>query len=820
MLKQEHQELLIKYIKDLQLGGKISKLVYQKGKKLYEMGYCHLLASSTEQQEYLIIDDYQDFSVTISFQDNKINSHCNCHASGVCSHSYAATLQSLQDLSRSLQVNQEGAIKYSREGMMKRVIEERQQRAKEEEYLIHFSDNIYGEHHLQSESGKSYQISFYNFESKLGYCSCPDYQTNKLETCKHLMYAFDAFEQKHHGIDLSLQHYPFLEIYRHPLHDYQISWFYPHKPSSEIAIIIEEYFDKNQLFKEEKKNSLYLFIEKIRKFKSVKIRPEVQTYISCYFEEKSLTEMFRESRFNPNLMQKKLFPFQIEGIQFLAPKKGSILADEIGLGKSAQALGTALFKSEIIGFKSIKILCPTHLMQHWENEINLWVPPSKQSLFKLESFENLNTKESVDFIIIDEAQKIADYDSSLLQQLHKISFKHILLITDSKIENSLIKFYAVSGLIDKYLLTPLWELSYKHCLFNSTNPDEIIGYYNLGNLPKRLKFVYIRREKDEISSQFPSSDIVIIPIALDKNLKNIQSNLSHKTLELLRKKKANQYDIIQLKQYLQDLLKLSLYSLSTNQKPSLSPKLIEFQHFIRHKLNLKQNEKVLIFADDLQIQIHIKRLIEGERKAAQIIQEGQTNFDENIQYFIGREILQEDIPKVQHIVYFHIPQNPDLIYKRNKILETSMQQNRLYLLKTKRSLEGIICEWYQKKSAFLNQFFDFLNRNSTEQPLSMRLQEELIHQLTAFAQMNPVSTNPKQKIQMDLFGETIVAEKAKPIEQAIETGELNSFFEQIFKSFTAFENLNKKWKKEIAQGHFEISEENQELVIRIKKKSV
>ena len=100
------------------------------------------------------------------------------------------------------------------------------------------------------------------------------------------MFAFQEFEKKHQGNSLPNQSYPFLEIFRHPLFDYQISWFYPHEAKPEIQEILDEYFDKNQLYKANKQKDLHLFFEKLQQYKSVNIRPEVKLYIEEYYERR------------------------------------------------------------------------------------------------------------------------------------------------------------------------------------------------------------------------------------------------------------------------------------------------------------------------------------------------------------------------------------------------------------------------------------------------------------------------------------------------------------------------------------------------------
>jgi len=822
MSKDEHQELLSRYIKDIQMSGKLSRLSYQKGQQLYEMGHCHLLTSSPNQYVFKVTDEYEDFEVQIQIESQKPSSKCSCQSIEICSHAYAAFLQTHQELSRSLQPKQDGAIKYSREGMIKRVLKERQERAKMEHYDLDFADNIHGEHLLKTAQGKAYKLSFYNFEKKLGYCSCPDYQTNKLETCKHLMFAFDAFEKKFNGLHIPQQTYPFLEIFRHPLHDYRISWFYPHQPSFKMLEILEEFFDEKQLFREEKMQDIHRFLEKIQIQKSAKIRPEVIEYISSYFDEQSLKKLFIKNELPSDMLINKIYPFQKEGIQFVGSRKGCILADEIGLGKTVQAIGAALYKAKILDFKKVTILCPDPLIEHWEAELDKWVPATLKPSFTLESFNQINLIRKTDFLIIDEAQKIDDYSSSLLGQLHQLSYKHILLITDSRIESSLMKFYAMAGLIDQYLLTPLWELSYQHCLYDAADPEKMVGYYNIEQLHKRLKDFYLRRNKSDISTQIPNADKILIPVALDLQLQTEQSGFCKKVVNIMQKKSLSQYDHLQIKSLLKQLLHLGQYTINISKRQVSTPKLREFQHFIIHKLHLIKDEKVIIFADELRIQEQIKRLLQNRQKSVQIIDKAQQTDDDTIQFYITKEQLQKELPAAKHFLYFHVPYLISAIAKRQQLLSnapTGIKQNSIFIFKTANSLESIWYQWSDTKPYLMQQINDFLKDGSVNNQMSLRLREELIHILKSLIIPVNHASDQRSEVQMDLFTNEIHLSKTlekNTLTTDLTNNSLNTFFVKLKQSFDVFENLDKGIQDQIRAGEFQISKESGDLIIRIK----
>src|SRR5699024_4399028 len=123
---------------------------------------------------------------------------------------------------------------YTREGMIKRVMQERRDKARRADYRIEFAKNIYGEHILTNEKGVRYKITLRDFENETGYIDNPDLRTNKLGSIKHIMYAFDQLKSDEVLFDILSKQYPFIEVFLDPLHDYRITWYYPHEVHPEI----------------------------------------------------------------------------------------------------------------------------------------------------------------------------------------------------------------------------------------------------------------------------------------------------------------------------------------------------------------------------------------------------------------------------------------------------------------------------------------------------------------------------------------------------------------------------------------------------------
>lgn len=91
-------------------------------------------------------------------------------------------------------------------------------------------------------------------------------------------------------------------------------------------------------------------------------------------------------------------PYQLAGAEFLAARTAALLADEPGLGKSAQAIIAA----DTAGAGRVLVICPASVVENWRREIEMW----SLGLFDFEvlSFDRASqATPGFDTLIIDEA---------------------------------------------------------------------------------------------------------------------------------------------------------------------------------------------------------------------------------------------------------------------------------------------------------------------------------------------------------------------------------------------------------------------------------
>lgn len=156
------------------------------------------------------------------------------------------------------------------------------------------------------------------------------------------------------------------------------------------------------------------------------------------------------------------FPYQLDGIAFLFPRYACVLADEMGLGKTMQAISAIrllLCSGEV---RSVLLICPKPLVSNWLREFRVWAPEipvaaiegnaakrdfqwrSPEVPVRIANYELLmRDKETVlesglhfDLVLLDEAQRIKNKNSSTSEIVRAIPRTRSWALTGTPVENS------------------------------------------------------------------------------------------------------------------------------------------------------------------------------------------------------------------------------------------------------------------------------------------------------------------------------------------------------------------------------------------------
>lgn len=92
--------------------------------------------------------------------------------------------------------------------------------------------------------------------------------------------------------------------------------------------------------------------------------------------------------------------FQILGAEFLAARTRALLADEPGVGKTAQVVRAC----ELVGARRVLVVCPAIGITHWSREFKRWSVkrPSRLYIVSYENARELIPNERYDVLVVDE----------------------------------------------------------------------------------------------------------------------------------------------------------------------------------------------------------------------------------------------------------------------------------------------------------------------------------------------------------------------------------------------------------------------------------
>ena len=265
--------------------------------------------------------------------------------------------------------------------------------------------------------------------------------------------------------------------------------------------------------------------------KTIKI--EIDYTDKILYDEKILTDMLRE----------KTFQYQKDGMKFFAERKGRILlADEMGVGKTIQAIGMAyMCKSDW----PVLVICPASLKFNWRNEIAKWsncsfddiqvvnkgsdpILPGREKfciisydITRSDDFNEELKSKKFNFIIADEAHALKNAEakrSKLLLPLLKQS-KRVILITGTPILSKPVEIFNQISCIRPDLFNNYHQFTNRYCdpkvQFYGTDYS---GTSNLRELNYILDNFMIRRLKKEVLSQLPEKIRQKIEVTIDPQI--------------------------------------------------------------------------------------------------------------------------------------------------------------------------------------------------------------------------------------------------------------------------------------------------------------
>ena len=373
------------------------------------------------------------------------------------------------------------------------------------------------------KSREEYKVVFRAENSTWNYCSCMDFKTSQLGTCKHL----EAVKLKLNGHRHVVNTPSYSSVYLSYRNGRKVSLRIGSNHREEMEQLAKQYFDSHSHLREEAFPIFDQFLSAAAHFDSdFRCYQDAIDFVVDRRENIRRCKLVEEKYNNEQLdilLDTQLYPYQKEGIRFAAKAGRAIIADEMGLGKTIQAIGTAELLLREGFVDNILIVCPTSLKYQWKREIERFTHREVLVIeglhtrrieqykmpqpYKIVSYNSVCNDLKVlrrmetDMVIMDEVQRLKNWDTQIARAARHINSQYTVLLSGTPLENKLEELYSIVELADQFALAPYYKFRNDHILCDETG--KVIGYQNLNTIKKRLQHIMIRRRKSDVHLQLP-----------------------------------------------------------------------------------------------------------------------------------------------------------------------------------------------------------------------------------------------------------------------------------------------------------------------------
>ncbi|CAK0781701.1 Helicase [Gammaproteobacteria bacterium] len=497
-----------------------------------------------------------DTTEVLSFEvrsggDGHLDARCPCHdGGGLCRHEVAALF------AYSSRAVAPGELLDAVAG----AIEERVQRARSEVRVEHLTgEPAFGAWSAWSVGPEThfprrYRVHIRSLTRRANYCTCPDFATNQLGTCKHI-------EAVRHTIQ-KRPDYPELSRNPAPLPYLFLDWegeraatIRLHRTANmgdELVRLLDGFFDTTGRFLRRLPDDFLHLADLLEGRSDIDVGQDALSHARRLAERalhqaeaRAIRERIQASGGQLPGVLARLYPYQMEGVAFLAANGRALLADDMGLGKTLQAIAAATWLRDHARVERVLIICPASLKQQWAREIERFTnretvviqgPASARGAqyrrgtgFFIANYELILRDISVinetlrpDLLILDEAQRIKNWRIKLAAAVKLITSRYAFVLSGTPLENRLEDLYSLMQVVDPQVLGPLWR--YRVDFHITDDKGKVLGYRNLSELRRRLAPVMLRRDRQLVRDQLPDRIEQRIDVELSEKQRDLHNS--------------------------------------------------------------------------------------------------------------------------------------------------------------------------------------------------------------------------------------------------------------------------------------------------------
>ncbi len=506
-----------------------------------------------------------------------------------------------------------------------RALAERRERARTERMTVRSADpsRPFTDYVVTSGlSGRSHRVALRALAPGASYCSCPDFRKNTLGTCKHLL-RVGAWVQRRFSTDALRRPYRRrrLSVWICYGRERELRLALPSRPLADPAARLVAPLRDRPI------DDVHDLLRRLRKLgalgEEVNVHPDAETWIEERLHQQRIAGLVEEIRKDParhplrtTLLRSELLPYQLDGIAFALGAGRAILADEVGLGKTPQAIGVAELLQREIGIERVLVVCPASLKSQWRREIERFTErdcqlvvgnaSERRAAYQAPAFFTICNYEQVlrdaaaigagrwDLVILDEAQRIKNWEAKTSRVVKALRSRFALALSATPLENRLDELYSVVEFVDERRLGPAFRFFARHR--KSDEKGKVLGYGGLDELRAQLAPVLLRRTRASVLQDLPPRTTEVVRIAPTAAQADLHDAHMRTVAAIVRKRFLTEMDLLRLrKALLMCRMAADASVLVDKVAPGHSSKLERLEELLGELL--REDRKIVLFSE-------------------------------------------------------------------------------------------------------------------------------------------------------------------------------------------------------------------------------
>ena len=471
-------------------------------------------------------------------------------------------------------------------------------------------------------TGGQYRVGIRGFEVGDNTCTCPDFRTNTLRTCKHVEAVLAALrDETPPPLRLRKAAVTRPEVFLDYGEQLRLGLHLPARHSDQLHQVRETFFDARGWWSAGSRyDELLKALQTVPE--PVTIFSDAVEFIDREIERRDMAEREAErlreldaGRLSLDLLKVPLYPYQMRGALFAACRGRSILGDDMGLGKTAQAMAAAEILVHERGIERVLVVAPASVKYQWETEIRKFIDrpvqvieggnQARRALYGQATFYRLINYELVlrdleplnawqpDLVILDEAQRIKNWEAKISRAVKRLRSRYALVLTGTPLENKIEELYSIVQFIDDRRLGPAFQFLHDHRVVDEKG--KLLGYRNLDKIREKLRPILLRRTRAEVLSQLPERTDNTVYVEMTDAQRGPYAEQQATLARLVAKKYLTEIDRRRILCCIANLRMLCDSTFLYDKQTNVSPKLEEFGELMR-ELVREEPHKAVVFS--------------------------------------------------------------------------------------------------------------------------------------------------------------------------------------------------------------------------------